>query len=129
MAEDRTIARGQQSGNEETVLAGELRRMRRIHALVNRVQPTGTQRAVDRPPIEPRPLQLRAGDDPRLIPSDRANCSRSASVFEANPEQFGHQRMVDDPAAEKQDASVSSPLIARPNTSASGRPAAPRRDG
>jgi hypothetical protein len=40
MAEDRAIARGHQSGNEESVLCGEFRRLRRIHALVDEVQPT-----------------------------------------------------------------------------------------
>jgi hypothetical protein len=48
MAEDRTIARGQQSGNEESILCDELGRERRQHASVETMQPAAAQRAVDR---------------------------------------------------------------------------------
>jgi hypothetical protein len=45
---------------------------------VDEVQPTGAQRAIDRPAVEPRPLELRAGDDSLLIVRDLANCPGSA---------------------------------------------------
>jgi hypothetical protein len=80
MAQDGTIARGQQSGNEESVLCSELRRLRRIHALVDEVQPTGSQGAIDRRPADAGQQQLRATDDPLLIASESANCLGSPSV-------------------------------------------------
>jgi hypothetical protein len=118
MAEDRALARGQQSGNEESVLCGELGRLRREHAPVDGMQPAGAQRAVDHPSIDTGPQQLRAGDDALLISRDSANHLEFASFSGANPRWFDHQLMVDPPPPTEQDGFVSSPLIARPDTSA-----------
>jgi hypothetical protein len=85
MAEDRAIARGQQRGNEESILSGELRRLRRIHPLVDEVQPAGPQGAIDGGPAHARPEQLPTTDDPRLTASESANCLGSPSVFEGDP--------------------------------------------
>ena len=48
MAQYGAIARGQQSGNEESVLAKQLRRERREHASMEAMQPSRPQGSVDR---------------------------------------------------------------------------------
>ena len=118
VAEDGAIACGQQSGNEESVLSGELRRLCQIHALVDPVQPAGAQGAVDRGVRDAGGQQLRSGDDPLLPSGDHANCVRFLPVSESNPTQLGHQVMVDRPPPAEQDGFVSSLLIACPDTRA-----------
>ena len=76
VAEDGAIACSQQSGNEESVLSGELGRLCQIHVLVDPVQPAGAQSAVDRGVRDAGGQQLRSGDDPLLASGDHANCVR-----------------------------------------------------
>jgi hypothetical protein len=73
VTEERTLARGQQAGDEVPFLGEKSRRHRCVHAAVDAVQPARAQRATNRRAAYARGEQLLAGQNPVLSGGDRAN--------------------------------------------------------
>jgi hypothetical protein len=73
MAEQRTLARGQQGGHEVPFLGEQFGRHRRVHAPMDAVHPARAQGAIDRRAIEFGAQQLCAADNAVLLTSDDPN--------------------------------------------------------
>jgi hypothetical protein len=73
VTQPRSLARGQQGGQEVPLLGEQLWRHRRVDAAVNAVQPSGAEGAIDRRAVDPGGQQLRAAHHAGLLPSDAPN--------------------------------------------------------
>ncbi|MGZ6673862.1 MAG: hypothetical protein ACXVFM_16090 [Solirubrobacteraceae bacterium] len=94
MAQECTVARGQQGGDEVAILGEQFGRHGRVDTAVDEMQPANAQGAIDRRAVDLSGQQLSPADNAVLRTSDDPNRPEFSSVSEGNSGRLAHAAMV-----------------------------------